>query len=252
MMLGHVIECCNKRCRTSLEISRLRLMIGCVTTPETPFRFECDMLNPLIDSLPAVFRVRSGQRLRVLREPTIGSVVPDILVGIWSGDLPRCGNLNSVSRHVLAWLSTQKVASGEQQLREELLISEHAAVTAMSALKRVGAIAKKASGEVELRPDFDVSHAVKLIAIEVKLRRWREALDQAIAYRDFADEAYVVLDGNQVRLDAGIRVAFASNGIGLFLQRGPDVKRKIAAVSGAKPKPSHDRLFALGKLGQTR
>jgi hypothetical protein len=226
-------------------------MIGSVIPPETPFRFECDMLNPLIKSLPAVFRARSGQRLKVLREPTIGSVIPDILVGIWSGDLPRWSNLNSVSRHVLAWLSTQKVASGEQQLREVLLISEHAAVAAMSALKRVGAIAKKESGEVELRPEFDVSHAVKLIAIEVKLRRWREALDQAITYREFADEAYVVLDGNQVRFDADIRAAFASNGIGLFLQRGTEVKRKVAAVSGAKPSPSDDRLFALGKLANS-
>lgn len=226
----------------------MRLMIGSVTTAETPFRFECDMLNPLVESLPAIFRVRSGQRLRVLREPTIGSVVPDILVGIWSGDLPRWNNLNSVSRHVLAWLSTQKIASGEQQLREELLISEHAAVAAMSALKRVGAIERKQSGEVELRPEFNVSHAVKLIAIEVKLRRWREALDQAIAYREFADEAYVVLDGNQVRLDADIRAAFASNGIGLFLQCGHTVKKKIAAVAGAIPSPSDDRLFALGKL----
>lgn len=226
-------------------------MIGSVTTPETPFRFECDMLHPLLRSLPAVFRVRSGQRLKVLREPSIGSVVPDILIGIWSGDLPRWGGLNSVSRHVLAWLSTQKVASGERQLRDELLISEHAAVAAMSALKRVGAIAKKESGEVELRPEFDVSHAVRLIAIEVKLRRWREALDQAIAYREFADEAYVVLDGNQVRLDADIRAAFASNGIGLFLQRGTDVKRKVAAFSKTKPSPSDDRLFALGKLSNS-
>ena len=216
--------------------------------PETPFRFECDMLNPLIESLSAVFRLHSGQRLRILREPAIGSVVPDVLVGIWSGELPRWGNLNSVSRHVLAWLSAQKVASGEQQLREELLISDHAAIAAMSTLKRVGAIAKRESGEIELRPEFDVSHAVKLIAIEVKLRRWREALEQAIAYREFADEAYVVLDGNQVRLDANIRAAFVSNGIGLFLQRGRDVKRNIAAVSRTKPNPSDERLFALGKL----
>lgn len=215
---------------------------------DAPFRLECDMFNPLIGFLPAVFRMRSGQRLKVLREPTIGSLVPDILVGLWSGDLPRWRNLNSVSRHVLAWLSTQKVASGEQQLREELLISEHATVAAMSALNRVGAIAKKESGEVELRPEFDVSDAVKLIAIEVKLRRWREALDQAISYREFADEAYVALDGNQVRLDADIKAAFESNGIGLFLLRGPVVKRKIVAVSGAKPSPSDDRLFALGKL----
>lgn len=229
----------------------MRLIISSVIAPETPFRFECDMLNPLIESLPAVFRLHSGQRLRVLREPTIGSVVPDVLVGIWSGELPRWGTLNSVSRHVLAWLSMQKVASGEQQLREELLISQHATVAAMSSLKRVGAIEQRESGEVALRPEFDVSHTVKLIAIEMKLTRWREALGQAIAYREFADEAYVVLDGNQVRLTADIRAAFVSNGVGLFLQRGAEVKRRIVTARGAQRMPSVDRLFAVSKLAKS-
>src|ERR1700691_105165 len=153
----------------SLAISRQRLIITSVIPAESPFRFECDMLTPLIESLPAVFRLHSGQRLRVLREPTIGRVIPDVLVGIWSGELPRFGSLNSVSRHVLAWFSMQKIASGEQQLSEELLISQHATVAAMSSLKRVGAIEQRESGEVALRPEFDVSHTVKLIAIEMKL-----------------------------------------------------------------------------------
>lgn len=233
-----------------MEISRRRLIISSVIAPETPFRFECDMLNPLIESFPSVFRLNSGQRLRVLREPTIGAVIPDVLVGIWSGELPRCGSLNSISRHVLAWLSTQKTASGEQ-LREELLISQHAVVAAMSSLKRVGAIDQRESGEVELRAEFDISHLVRLIAIEMKLTRWREAMGQAIAYREFADEAYVVLDGNQVRLTADIRAAFVSNGVGLFLQRGAEVKRKIKAARGAQRIPSVDRLFAVSKLAKS-
>jgi hypothetical protein len=58
----------------------------------------------------------------------------------------------------------------------------------------------------------------------------------------------VVLDGNQTRLTADIRAAFVSNGVGLFLQRGAEVKRKIAAVRGAQPTPSVDRLFAVSKL----
>jgi hypothetical protein len=145
----------------------------------------------------------------------------------------------------------QKVASGEQQLREELLISQHATVAAMSSLKRVGAIEQRESGEVALRPEFDVSHTVKLIAIEMKLTRWREALGQAIAYREFADEAYVVLDGNQVRLTADIRAAFVSNGVGLFLQRGAEVKRRIVTARGAQRMPSVDRLFAVSKLAKS-
>src|SRR4051794_28875118 len=74
--------------KQSLKISRVRLMITSVNPAEMPFRFECDMLNPLIACLPAVFRLNSGQRLGVLREPSIGSVIPDVLVGIWTGELP--------------------------------------------------------------------------------------------------------------------------------------------------------------------
>ena len=80
------------------------------------FRFESDMLNPLVDCLPSIFHLRSGERARVMVEPTIGSVIPDVMVAIWSGDLPRCGTLNSVSRHVLAFLASQKTASGEMEI----------------------------------------------------------------------------------------------------------------------------------------
>lgn len=222
-----------------------------MTHVQTPFRLECDMLGPLVECLPTVFQLDSGQRQKVLCEPTIGSVIPDVLVGIWSGELPRCSTLNFVARHILSWLATQKVASGEQQLREELLLSHYASTAAMTSLKRVGAVAQNDSGEVVLQPEFDISDNVKLIAIEMKLRRWREALAQAVVYREFADESYVVLDGNQVRLTADIRAAFASAGVGLLLQCGGSIKRIISAPRMQKPAPSADRLFAVGKLAKS-
>jgi len=209
------------------------------------------MLQPMIACLPTVFRLNSGQRAKVLLEPTIGAVIPDVVFGIWSGELPRYNGLNSVSRHVLAWLFIQKTASGESQLREELLLSQYAAAAAMSSLKRVGAITQRESGEVELQPEFDVSDGVRLIAIEIKLRRWREALEQAVAYREFADEAYVVLDGTQVRLTADIRAAFISKGVGLLLQRGDEVVPEIAPMKSAKTAPSVDRLDAVSKLAKS-
>jgi hypothetical protein len=214
----------------------------------TAFRLECEMTEPLLAFFPSLLGLRSGQRAKVLFEPTIGSVIPDILVGIWSGDLPRYRGLNAVSRHILAWLSAQKVASGEAQLREELFISHNAAASAVSALKRIGAVAQRESGEVELCAEFHLSNSVKLIAIEIKLRRWREALAQAISYRQFADKAYVALDGNQVKVNADMRAVFATHGIGLLMQRGPELKCEIAAIDCAKPAPSVDRLFAVSKL----
>jgi hypothetical protein len=221
--------------------------VGC---EGTSFRFEREMVQPLVALLPSVFHLHTGQRARLLREQPIGSVIPDLLFGIWSGELPRYRGLNTVSRHILAWLSTQKMANSEEQLREDLLLSQHAADSAVSTLKRVGAISKRDSGEVELSPEFDVLRSIRIIAIEMKLKRWRQALAQAIEYRKFADEAYVVLDGNQVRMNTEVRETFVANGIGLFLQRSGAVEREIPAEPIA-PAPSEGRLFAVSKLANS-
>jgi len=66
-----------------------------------------------------------------------------LLLGIWSGELPRFDTLNGISRHILAWLSKQKVASSEEQLCEHLLLSRCAAGSAVSTLERVGAFRKE-------------------------------------------------------------------------------------------------------------
>jgi hypothetical protein len=219
-------------------------------TRKVPIRFEYEMMDALIASIPLAFEVSEGQRTRVLKEPAIGSVIPDVLIGSWRGDLPPWGNLNAVSRHVLACLSAQKIVPNEGYLCESLLLSSAAADTAVSALKRIGAVVKRDSGEVAIQPEFDVLDSITLIAIEMKLKRWREALDQAVAYRKFADEAHVVLDGNQVRLTDEVRNTFASLGIGLFLQFGRMVTRVLGA-SAETPTASGDRLFALSKLAKS-
>ncbi len=221
-----------------------------VNCEATSFRFEREMVKPLVALLPTVFHLHTGQRARLLREQAIGSVIPDLLFGIWSGELPRYHGLNTVSRYILAWLSTQKMANSEEQLREVLLLSQHAADSAVATLKRVGAISRRDSGEVDLSPEFDVSGSVRIIAIEMKLKRWREALAQAVEYLKFADEAYVVLDGNQVRMNMEVREAFVANGIGLFLQRSGAIEREIPAEPIA-PTPSEGRLFAVSKLASS-
>jgi hypothetical protein len=215
-----------------------------------PLRFESEMASPLLSFISDAFRARPGQRVCVLQQAAIGTVIPDVLVGIWSGELPRLRGLNSVSRQILAWLSIEKTADSKEELREKLFISHNAAEAAISVLKRVGAITNRDSGELELQSEFDISGSLRLIAIEMKLKRWREALDQAISYRKFSDESYVVLDGNQVRITAEISNAFAGNGIGLFLQRGDRVECEIA-VEPLTPIPSVDRLSAMIKLSRS-
>jgi hypothetical protein len=208
------------------------------------------MVEPLLAHLPRLFELYAGQRARLVREPTVGSVIPDLLFGIWSGELPRVTSLNGVSRHILAWLSCQQSPSSEQRLHEELLISRDAAASAVSTLKRIGAISRRDSGEIELRSEFDVSNSIRLIAIEMKLKRWRDALDQAIEYKSFANESWVVLDGTQVRLSLVIRESFLRNGVGLLLQKGLDLSKEIPAVPGV-PQALDERYFLVSKLAKS-
>ncbi len=232
---------------TALQKTNASFYDSSVDCGVTSFRFECEMVKPLVTHLPHIFHLYPGQRARLLREQSIGAVIPDLLLGIWSGELPRYDYLNTVSRHVLVWMAMQGVVENQQQLQEHLLISENAATSAVSNLQRVGALSKKDSGEVILRPEFDVSGSVRLIAIEMKLRRWREALSQAVEYARFANEAYVVLDGSQVEVDSEIENSFVSRGIGLFIQRNGELEQRIMAIC-ASPAPSVERLFAVSKL----
>ena len=101
------------------------------------------MVKPLVALLPTVFDLRTGQRARLLREQHIGSVIPDLVFGIWSGELPHYERLNTISRHILVWLSTQRTANSEDQLCDDLLLSRYAADSAVSTLKRVGAISSE-------------------------------------------------------------------------------------------------------------
>lgn len=56
-----------------------------------------------------------------------------------------------------------------------------------------------------------------IVAIEAKLTRWREALDQAIAYTQYADQSYVALP--EMFAGPALRACdtFKSNGIGLIV-----------------------------------
>lgn len=53
------------------------------------------------------------------------------------------------------------------------------------------------------------------VAVELKLRAWQRALDQAARYRAFAERTFVVLDESSGASGADYRFAFRLNGIGL-------------------------------------
>jgi hypothetical protein len=212
-----------------------------------PFRLEEQMVEPLLDAIPNVFPLSRGYRRCVLREPAIGSVIPDILMGTWTGDLPRFAGLNSVGRHILASLACEPDAKDCSYVYEELFVSRTAANAAISHLVKLGAIRKHASGEIQVRSPFTANGDIHIASIEIKLRRWREALNQAIQYKQFSDQSWVVLDASQVSINEEMVSSFKDAGIGLLLQCGWGVRIEIDARN-VHALPCTDRVFSIAKL----
>jgi hypothetical protein len=89
--------------------------------------------------------------------------------------------------------------------------------------------------------------SVSLLAVEFKLKRWREALRQAAQYREFADDSYVILDSSKVETTQTMLSEFRSAGVGLILQRN-DNQFKVALASKTCRPASAARIHTLQRL----
>jgi len=166
---------------------------------------------------------------------------------MWDQELPFQVPFTNVARHILALVQSKETRTiPRDNLEDELFLSPCAAERGLNQLQKAGAVAVLDSGELKAAVSFDTS-AIHLVAVEMKMRRWREALSQANAYLDFVDESYVVLDGNQVLLMDELVREFELSPVGLLVQRGTTVEKLVEAVP-IEQRPSADRLHAVQKL----
>lgn len=247
-------------CATPLDVKSARSPAGdplqatgqgrrsAITSSSQFFRLESDMFEPILAAIPDVFPTR-GLRTRVLREPSIGNVVPDLLIGQWdSTEDCRFPSLTNVARHVLTFIEKNGPSVSAQSLEEQLFLSTSGLSRAVDQLCRAGLVAVHDSGRtLGLSSDLERFTGFKLIAVELKMRRWKEALHQAIRYLEFADESYVFLDGSQVDVTPEMRRTFELSAPGLYMHRGANFERLFEACS-TPAVGSADRWQALHKL----
>jgi len=196
-----------------------------------------ELLPEKIASLP--------DRLVHLREPTVGNVIPDLLFGEWTDDLrPLKRNFTLVEARILALLE-QRDELLESEISQILHLSVPAAARAFKRIQGSGLVLQTRNGKISLDAGC-FTKAFFLTAVELKLRRWREALDQAINYLRFADRAYVVLDGDQIARDEEMIKAFRESRVGLFMLRGGGLTEVV--VARAQSCISPQRVQAVQKL----
>jgi hypothetical protein len=182
-----------------------------------PFRFERDMFVSLSELLPGKI-VSAPDRWVHLREPTVGNVIPDLLFGEWTDELrPLKRNFTLIEARVLALLEEHDELL-ESEISETLHLSAPAAARAFRRIRDSGLVIPTGDGRISLDAG-SFTRALFVTAVELKLRRWREALYQAVSYLKFADRSYVVLDGDQIARDEEMIKAFRVSGVGLFMLR---------------------------------
>jgi hypothetical protein len=183
----------------------------------------------------------SQRRMALARELTVGSNVADVvaLLGPKRG-CPR-----------LAWARRLSVAEsvvlarirrhGPQPEAEFAAAKLRSAIESLAQLKLVRVVA----GVVQMTPS-GAAQDVSVIAIEAKLRRWRDAIRQAAAYRRYADRAFVALPVAAAVLALRHRTEFAAAGVGLLVVSGKNVEEALPPASST----DHDwrREWVLSRL----
>ena len=84
-----------------------------------------------------------------------------------------------------------------------------------------------------------------MIAVEAKLRRWREALQQAVSYLDFADQAYVALPAAVVDRNNGLVAAAETARVGIIAVHESDLT--LMREAPCQVARSADRVWLLSR-----
>ena len=193
-----------------------------------PFRLERDLVRDFERNLTELLCVKPTHVACTLREPTVGSVIPDILVGTWHRrHTLRTSRLTFVEASVLACVQRHGPLT-PSTLLATIHLSTRAADKVLSKLLMVGAVTQLANGCLAIT-SRQTAPWLSLLAFEAKLRRWKEALDQAKIYLRFANRAFVVLDEATTTLSAPMSAAFVSAGVGLYLQSRTSTRLVIKA-----------------------
>lgn len=164
----------------------------------------------------------------LFREVTVGGTIADVVVVI-----PRKKHSPLSTRPLSA---AESVVLATVRRRGSVSISELVAETGLngstektaSSLLKLGLLSGARDGSLSPVKSWGKD---RLVAVEAKLVRWREALDQAVAYRSYADEAYVALPEAFARPAKRDAQKFRDAGVGLLIVSAMGIRTAIAPTT---------------------
>jgi hypothetical protein len=221
------------------------------------FRLERDLSNSFGPIVSLLFGSSNPGAVVVLEQPNINGIIPDFLAGQFHGMLPDFPRkpLTGTDAYVLSKLREIKKLA-VKELSSTLFISESAASRCIQKLVKTGFVSLSEHGIIEAT-DVLGPTSIEVAAVEMKLSRWREALEQAHAYKNFANFAYVVLDGSRVKASSLMIDTFRRAGVGLILQSGQNIQQLCPAqrctfMSAARVQAVQKLRLSCSSSSQTR
>jgi hypothetical protein len=212
------------------------------------FRRERQMLAPLLEALPRLLGDRDGREVTLLVEPSAGGVIPDLVMGVWHPTAPAHSlvGLSYIEAHLLCEIARHSSVT-RTELFTRVHVTDAGAARAIDRLTRAGVVSADTDS---IYATVALSLDVEIVAFELKLQRWKDALRQAVEYRTFANRSFVVLDGARLSLTSGIRAAFRTAGVGLLVQDAHAL-RKVISAPHVDPATA-ERVLLVQKLHRTQ
>ena len=181
----------------------------------TGFRFEKDLVAVVRDSSVLMALNILDATHRVINQMQIGMRIPDLLV-VAAKENQELAPLR-LTYFECAIIATT-IQSGQTTVAN---LAAHTYAPAKDVAKRVnrlirlGLIASNA-GSDQLRVARALPAGLRIIAVEAKLSRWKDALNQAKHYQTFANESYIAMPAQVIGRNATALAACADVGIGVI------------------------------------
>ena len=161
----------------------------------------------------------------VRRELPVGGEIPDLIYITFSRRPPAdLWPARWTFRHAfLVWQLRRRSRLQVTTLARRSFLPLDRTQVCLNDLLNCGAVEKASTGAFTLSPRLAELDA-EVLAVEVKLRRWKDALRQAASYARFADRAAVAMESTGIPRGSQRLLVFKRRGIGLCSVSGGDLE----------------------------
>ncbi len=183
-------------------------------TTASAFELESELCAVLSDRIADVLERDGARPMMPLGEVQVGLVIPDLVFVSSAICLAqRPVELSGFDTWIVAELLRARPRCAKT-LAARLFARPEKTTKALHRLERIGVLHRESDAAFMLRDWFPTDSEV--VAVEAKLARWRDAVDQAEEYLHFANRSYVALPTETVTRSTELKAECRKRRLGLL------------------------------------